>query len=220
MSGKDVWTADVEELSREIGAAKKDSKSPEVNQFKWTWFKHQTRSYLERRIPKVTKASADLNGDAKHDIVVLCHKNPVLLALDGEKGKLMWRYKADPPLKEGQQSWGSDSGGLHSAEPIGDVDDDGVTDYRACFYSRERAHLRWLDVVSGKTGQRIWRCDMPVEWFDPGKQTLPAACQISFEGGVQFRHQRASGYCWQYRDAMAFRGQNLDAVVPLSLIHI
>ncbi|MEL6897487.1 MAG: hypothetical protein AAFP90_15390, partial [Planctomycetota bacterium] len=213
-SGKDAWTADAQQLVRSVPTNGSNSIS-ETNYF-WSWhFKHQL-SYRQRSIPSVTKSSADLNGDAHPDVVVLCHDHPNLLAVDGADGSLLWNYLAGPTDPSGIRK--QFSGGLHSAQPIGDIDDDGVMDYLASYYASGISKSRWMDGVSGKTGQRLWRAEMPKEWFDAGKRLIPQACQISALGQHHVRQAMYTGFRWNYYNGSSFRNQRRDLIVPWSAI--
>ena len=223
-SGKDIWTTDVKEISKELAgeiAQKKASANNSVPSFRWELNEGKTHGYLVRRIPKITTASSDLNGDRAPDLVILCHKQLVMFAIDGLTGKLLWRYTAQPNAQKGQFDY-SYAGGLHSAEPVGDVDGDGVTDYAAGFFCHGLNVTRWQDVVSGKTGQRLWRLDMPTEWFAETKTSIvpsktyivPTTCKISrFDRYASFFpdtvYHGSDWKCRTYRDTSV-----VDTVVP------
>ena len=86
-----------------------------------------------------------------------------------------------------------------------------IHDFATSFFSKGDRVYQWLDAVSGKTGQQIWRLEMPAKWFDIGQHIVSDFCQIDPQGGRPFRHMHSTG---NYRDGMAFRSRPNGFVIP------
>ena len=219
-TGKDLWTAEAAAIIKKKSKPKgsKDSLTTEeklVRPFRWDWSRTSIRSYTDANIPRVTDSFLDINSDQTADLLVACQKQPILFALDGDSGKRIWRYTAAPTLDEGEGGYQhSQAGCLGQAQLIGDIDNDGIVDVIASFYSSGNRFYRWQDAISGKTGMRIWRFDMPETWFDPKSMFLPGSCQLSFHGGHGIHTMPSHGPSWQYLSEVAFANQRRGLVVP------
>ena len=222
-TGKDLWTTDAADIIKNESKPKASKRSLTaeeklVRSFHWNWNRNQVRDYTDARIPRITDSFPDVNSDQTADLLVACQKQPILFALDGASGKRIWRYGAVPTLDKDDKGFQhSRTGCLGQAQLISDIDNDGVVDVIASFYSSDYSFgdriYRWQDAISGKTGKRIWRLEMPETWFDPKNLLLPSS-HISFGEKRDFRHRSASGTSWQYRNEPAFRrSRNQDTPI-------
>ena len=236
-TGKEVWSIDSEQLTAdsktELAARKKlkDGKRTWeqilLQPFEWRWGRgNSIKGDDDWRIPTIAADFPDINEDQQSDLLVAVRQHPTLISVDGETGQRLWRYTS-LPKHDGPNDRTDDtgrfprhyhSGVMNQPMVVDDIDGDGINDVTAQFFSKG---LCWIDAVSGKTGEQLWRIEMPKDWFDPAKTgnagggnapVLPLACQISFSGPV-FRHYHGSGFDWQYTEGLAFRHRKQDLVV-------
>ena len=218
-TGTDLWTAEAKnfvkaanKLSRKEkeGQRNKDSEKREsVQPIEWLNARN-FRSYDDHRLPVVTSGFPDVNQDGQREVMIASHENPVLFAFDGKRGELLWHYVAVPTIDEGFPH--HYAGSLDRPRDIGDIDGDGVHDFAVTFFSKgvARAYL-WLDAVSGKTGEKIWRLEMPEKWFDKANHIVSDFCQIDGQGRNPSRHIHTRDH---YRDGMSHRNSNDGFVIP------
>ena len=144
--------------------------------------------------------------------------HPTLISLDGKTGKRLWRYTSLPPYDPLQgPSHFFNSGSINEPTAVDDIDGDGINDVIVQFYANK---VWWMDAVSGKTGEHLWRSELLKDWFDPTKTSnptgktplLPVACQIDF-GGPNMPFTHSFGKDWLYFQGHHFR-QTKDLVVP------
>ena len=179
-TGKDLWSASGGNAGGRFGSLSS----------KWWAFKH-LQVFNDHCLPAVTHDFPDINQDGVSDIMIGSHGHAVLKAYNGKSGGTLWTYEAEKPIDEDAGSddgakddsepfgWSDDfnkSGVLYTPRSIGDIDGDGVHDFATTFFFKSHSAKpvhRWLDVVSGKTGQQIWRFEMPEKWFDLGLHNVP-----------------------------------------------
>ncbi len=114
---------------------------------------------------------SDLNADGVDDFVLASKSIPSLIAVSGVDGQAVWWFHAVPSSlleKEAPIFRGSVVGRATAA----DVNADGVSDFIACFFSAysegtETEATCWIEAVSGKNGESIWRHPLPTK-FDRG----------------------------------------------------
>ena len=241
-TGKDLWTADAKAIVKKEPKPKNAPSNPKkpnskktttnkskrdltpeerlVRPFKWDWNLGHTREYAANHIPKITDNFPDINSDQTIDLLVAYQKQPILFALDGSNGKRIWRYTAAPTLVNNENAQPHRNAGcLGKPQLIGDIDNDGIADVVATFFSQGSQIYRWQDAISGKTGERIWRFEMPETWFDPKSYpkslVLPRSCQISF--GYNWNNlihaDSSGGFSWRYQ-IQAAPHLRYDAVAP------
>ncbi|TWU34583.1 Serine/threonine-protein kinase PrkC [Novipirellula aureliae] len=149
-------------------------------------------------LPIVATNFPDINEDGQQDVMIACRHQAVLFAFDGEDGTLLWHYNAGI-LNEQSKT-------IHSPMSLGDIDGDKIDDFGCQFFSFTMGNTsnpkRWIDAVSGKTGERIWQRSMPTELFDvPASTYRPSFCQMeTFRGtGCYFVAIHSAGKGWKYR---------------------
>jgi len=128
-------------------------------------------------LPSVTHGFPDINADGQPDVLIANHSHPSLLSFDGKSGELLWHYVATP-TKTSSKEKRPYSGAIHSPRPIGDIDGDGVLDFAIYFRSGKNVQ-QWLDAISGKTGKRIWRKQLPAKLVAQASYNLSTFCQMN-----------------------------------------
>ena len=244
VNGKEMWSIDAKQLtaiSKSESAAQEKLKKQKLEKRRrsskyngrtweqillkplgWRW-DDDIQSDSDSRIPKIAVGFPDINNDQEPDLMVAFGHHPTLISLDAETGQRLWRYTA-LPKHEGDPSSGNlhfRSGGMNNPTIVDDIDGDGLDDVTAQFYSEKE---RWIDAVSSKTGKRLWRIEMPTDWFDVAKtggQTansapvlLPEGCQIGFRGPFSRHEDFLRGTDWSYFEGRSFRGRKKDLIVP------
>ena len=227
-TGKDLWTTDATEFlkaantlsqaERENQRNKESKERESVRPIKWL-SKQYLSNYHDRLLPVVVQDFPDINQDGEREVLIASHEHPALFAFDGKTGDLRWHYVAAPTIPEDKQVFQHNkAGALRRPCDIGDVDGDGVHDFATTFYSKDRRVYQWIDAVSGKTGQRIWRLELPQKWFDTGNHILSEFSAIDPTFGSHHRYINSNG---RFRDGMSFRGSRGTRVAipwPLTLI--
>lgn len=145
--------------------------------------------------------STDLSGDAIADVVIASGRQAWLLALDGLDGKLLWLAArgsdvVSPSTELLARQYRSllISAVIDGPHLTDDVDADGIPDLLVtCADTQHRSDeddsvgetLRWVEAVSGVSGETIWRADLPDDWFAlAAGETAPAALSWFLEAGT------------------------------------
>lgn len=139
-----------------------------------------------------TNTLVDLDLDGEVDVVIASREEAWVLAISGRTGKVLWltTRMAD---SERDQSTSFPNAAVRSATiapPLnaGDLNADEVPDLIAMFASIGEFDLniggpdhvpskRWVEAISGKTGQTLWRTDIDDDWLalpDHGPNTPQA----------------------------------------------
>ncbi len=133
------------------------------------WFNPWSPSWLASPL-------VDLDGDGEPDFVFGSRKHPALIAVSGKTGKVLWQFRARP-LPDGAKDLTGLKPALSSTQDspiigrpvIVPAAGSGKSKIVACFSSSGENFQRsdksnvaapeqtWLEAVSGKTGQSIWR---------------------------------------------------------------
>ena len=245
--GQELWTANVpkivetiNETNREqmLAASKEDEKADDMlgaadknpldikttpARVRWRRnfdsISHYDRDgqLAEMSMPMVVQGFPDINSDAEQDVLIASRRQAVLFAFDGRKGELLWHYNA------GLRDELPDTRTIRQPISLGDIDADGIPDF-GCIFSgqkdRREKVLRWMDAVSGKTGERIWRRRLPAELFKTAaKAKYPSFCQIDassyfFPSKVQARENQ-----WAYRSHRLTERQKGD-LVPWAAVRV
>ena len=226
-SGENLWTAKADEFvelanrltEKEKQAAKNkygQSKERLVGKVAWAKGFNQISRFDDPRIPVVVEGFSDVTGDGKLDVLVACMNQTATFAFDGVSGEPIWHYVSDTSVPEEERH------GRHNLvatverpQLIGDIDSDGSTDF-ACIYCSKSHNTvyRWADAVSGKTGKRIWRKELPEKWFDVGKAVVPELAFKGHSNGFQSRHMNTSGGRFKVREGRPFRGRGQGKIMP------
>jgi tRNA A-37 threonylcarbamoyl transferase component Bud32/outer membrane protein assembly factor BamB len=144
----------VELFSRMIYERAYQPKVAEVKRYDWSriyqegWFHDPSSGY--RRSPCLVRPAPDLDGDGVGDLVWASRNGPWLLAVSGKDGRVLW--------------WFSDPlGGVNGCPPlvVEDLDGDGTPDVIAVGNSSGEEPKGWVQAISGRTGQPLWRYQSP-----------------------------------------------------------
>jgi predicted Ser/Thr protein kinase len=145
--------------------------------------------------PWIAPRGFDLNGDGERDLICAGRHQAWLMAISGKDGAILWfagrgqDLKISPqPNRPYFQRYAVSSTTL--GEPIidRDCDGDGVSDVIATFgdvgadmnrmSGGQVAATCWVEAVSGRSGQTIWKYDLPPEWFElPLGGEVPNQCR-------------------------------------------
>ncbi|WP_372717039.1 protein kinase [Novipirellula sp.] len=153
--------------------------------------------------PFIVNPAVDLNGDAIDDFILAARHQAIVLAISGSDGVLLWVSARGHDL---QQEIGNDwerndqgvlSGVLYSPTAVGDVNEDGVTDFTVMIAEQDKAASqvrRWLETVCGRSGKTIWRSDFnEPDFVTPATLDVPenyrwfvgSAAATTTTGGLQ-----------------------------------
>ena len=213
-TGRDLWTAEENEFVKAINTVQEEKRQKQrkkkskgrIFQRSIRWRVNGNRSrYEDRKLPVVAHGFPDINQDGEREVLIASHDQPVMFAFDGMTGHLHWHYVAV------LQHLHYNAGSIHRPIDIGDIDNDGVHDFATTFFSEGGKFSQWIDAVSGKTGQRIWRLELPEKWFDKKQQTVSQFCEMVPNFGPQSRHQDSQR---NYRGGVTFRNSSSAYVVP------
>lgn len=149
----------------------------------WPWDDEDRRHLLPDRRPRLTTAASDLDDDGVDDLVLAAQHQAWVLAVSGGTGQILWFAGRGADLKSGaaaQAGGNLQSTSLGTPIVTGDVDGDGVRELVATFadfggqdQSGGQVH-RWVEVLSGASGQSVSKYDFNDAWFDlPGGQEVP-----------------------------------------------
>ena len=220
-TGKDLWTAEAKGFLKAANTLSKAEKEKQQNKKMKTresvrrieWLTVQNLStYDDRQLPVVAHGFPDINQDGEREVLIANHDSPALFAFDGKTGELRWHYVATPPIPEGVSVYPHhDAGSSHRPRDIGDIDGDGVHDFAMTFFSEGNQFYQWMDAVSGKTGQQLWRLELPEKWFVKGQHIVSQYCAINSDFSGHPRHMHSDG---NYRSGLPFRNQATASVVP------
>lgn len=153
--------------------------------FRWLWAEQylQNSGYgqFDYR-PWVSPKARDLNGDGVHDLIFAARHQPWLMAIAGDGKGILWFAGRGAELKEPlPKDWENrivhDMRGAVWGDPITshDCDEDGTTDVIATFVAVDNVNWtgqnrhparRWIEAVSGRSGETIWIYELPEEWFE------------------------------------------------------
>ena len=125
--------------------------------------------------PLLLAEAVDLNRDGFNDYVLAARHQAWLMAVSGADGQVLWcaprgadAMEAAPPAIGLPR--GVVSAVVGPPEKTADLDDDGVPDLLAVFAdvgprADRREVQRWVEAVSGASGQAIWRYELESAWF-------------------------------------------------------
>jgi outer membrane protein assembly factor BamB len=141
--------------------------------------------------PWLAPQAVDVNGDGTGDLIAAGRHQAWLMALSGQDGSLLWIAPRSEQLTQPlPKEWRYRSGDVRSAvlgEPIllADYDGDDVPEILATLVDippnpsiqqNRYACTRWVEAVSGKTGQTVWRYDLPDSLFE-----IPAGTDVPYD---------------------------------------
>jgi serine/threonine protein kinase/outer membrane protein assembly factor BamB len=172
------------------------ARQPELAGFRWDWTQLGSPSGKDGydRRHRLLKLAPDLDGDGTGDLVWASRRQAALLALSGKDGHLLWRYPpADPKkpavIRQGDPDYLRCTGTVVGEPVTADVNGDGTPDVIAVFVSQEQQSgpvERWVEAVSGRTGQSLWRQPLDGSWFRLPAGTEPPQDAAWFPGSGNF----------------------------------
>ncbi|MFO0914719.1 MAG: protein kinase [Pirellulales bacterium] len=139
--------------------------------------------------PWVLQQYLDVNGDGTGDLILAARHQAWLMAISGSGSGVLWFAPRTDRLSQTPTETSRSSRemtGATFAEPllVPDVNNDGVADLvvslvdivtdRGVQMNRYPCR-RWIEAVSGKTGETVWRYDLADELFD-----LPASADVPY----------------------------------------
>jgi serine/threonine protein kinase/outer membrane protein assembly factor BamB len=162
--------------------------------FQWPWSSPllQYSGYGSYRYqPWVMTSFLDVNQDGVGDIIAAARHQAWVMAISGADGNVLWFAPRSEQLAHSPTI--TPSTFVHNyrsaviSEPLlmGDLDEDGVEDVvvtildvpsSANVQGYAVAADRWIEAISGATGQTIWRHNLPSHLFD-----LPAGNEVPYD---------------------------------------
>ena len=159
-------------------ADQQDERDAELDQLRpFVWQLKGVGTYEHSHLPAVAHGFPDINADGFREVMIANQSHPSVLVFDGKTGKLLWHYVSTLPAGEARAY----SGALRMPHNLGDIDGDGISDF-ATYFRRGEDVEQWLDAVSGKSGKRIWRKQLPKKLVGKTGYNLSAFCQIDKQG--------------------------------------
>lgn len=117
-------------------------------------------------LEQLLKPAPDLDGDQVGDLVWSSAEAAAVMARSGKTGGLLWFHPGYPPEPESNPGQTVIHRNLDAGGPaVADLDGDGTPDLIAIMTSRSR---RWVQAISGKSGQRLW-----ARWIDDAWLKFP-----------------------------------------------
>jgi serine/threonine protein kinase/outer membrane protein assembly factor BamB len=156
--------------------------------FVWPW--RSINSFVPASFvnlhPQVVREAVDLDGDGLEDLVVAARHQAWILAVSSRDGRVLWlaargseltdQVAASHPPQE-RRKFGAVLG---SPQFTKDVDGDGTSDLLATFVDSRRdqpatvAPRRWIECLSGKTGEPLWQFKLEDSWLQLPVESEPA----------------------------------------------
>jgi outer membrane protein assembly factor BamB len=133
--------------------------------------------------PETSGNSFDFNDDSVSDVVVAARHQGWILAISGKEGTPLWIAARGDAVNDGQNRQ-PPLFGVHSAVPyepliVADQNGDGVAELVVWFMVQTPetgAVVRSLELISGKTGETLWKYEPPAEYFALGMaEEIPSA---------------------------------------------
>ncbi|MEX0818236.1 MAG: hypothetical protein WD070_01545, partial [Pirellulaceae bacterium] len=138
------------------------------------------------------EGSFDFNDDGVSDILLAARHQAWLIAISGRDGEPLWLAARGEAADSNAPFWNLSGGSavVYPPLPVGDQDGDGVADVVTTFISK-RDHRtevdRWIELISGSSGETIWRYDLPADLF-----ALAAGEEVPYE--LQWFYGQSGGY--------------------------
>jgi outer membrane protein assembly factor BamB/predicted Ser/Thr protein kinase len=170
--------------------------------------------------PWFARRGFDLNGDGAKDLVCAARHQAWLLAISGSDGKLLWFAPRGQDLQAAPQNrWPMTVTSAVLGECIvdHDCDGDGVPDViatladagpSAVYLAGDQLAARlWVEALSGKSGQTLWKYELPQNWFElPAGEEVPYDCRW-FAYGSSGSSMRGGGFARMGRHVYRQPGQ-------------
>jgi serine/threonine protein kinase len=168
--------------------------------FHWDWSTQGIptgRGEYDRR-PRLVQPAPDLDGDGVPDLVWVSRRQAAVLALSGKDGGVLWCFQA-PSRLEPDSRYATENGstGTVVGTPgVMDVNGDGIPDLIVTFVAQKQADgtvPRWVEALSGRKGESLWRYDLDDTWFAPPLGGVPQESRWNNDQGLSI----SSGGGWQ-----------------------
>ena len=200
LDDNDIRCWDMQRVALRWTMPLRDSAHPLLNKetgWIWPWHRLQNSSVysgwgaFDLR-PFVVSPAVDLSGDGVADVILACRHQACLLALSGHNGDLLWVAArgrdlssaiVNPSVRYDQH--GVVSGVVAAPTPSIDADADGVIDWLVSIADRHVADNsvnRWIELISGRTGQTLWRRELEDRWFAATPDLSVPECFRWFKG--------------------------------------
>ena len=183
---QEVWRSDLQSEPM-----LKETAGPYRKEAPWSWRTQHTANSDFYEQPAIVGDSFDCNQDGSTDLILACRYHPMVIALSGDTGELLWRNHI--PHQENQSSY--EAGTVRGTPLLKDINHDGVRDLIACFMTKssggEKCLVRGVD---GSDGSTLWQ-----EEVDPTYITSPR--------GIPYPPYMAR---WYTDDVSFFHGSSLS----------
>jgi outer membrane protein assembly factor BamB len=183
-TGKSVWPGDrvsLEAHDQPAARGRKDYPGPAVLQ--------PSKNSSWPGPPGLVTSTQELDRGGSGDLVVVVSRSlPCLLAVSGKTGQVLWWFLArrTPPqgMKEGdlQADHLLNHATVLGQPVVADVNGDGTPDFITTFATTDGLKPnQWVEAVSGKNGQSLWRHDIGPPDDKASGQTSYAAVLTQFD---------------------------------------
>lgn len=150
--------------------------------------------------PWLVTDALDLNGDGQSDTVIAARHQAWIAALSGKEGTVLWVAARGSDVRgtlpADRRSLGVRSTVVTAPQLLPDIDDDHVPDLLLTLADSGAdphpapeslaASRRWVEAISGATGDSLWRFDLDSKWFElPPGDAIPSAFRwfVTNDGG-------------------------------------
>ncbi len=124
---------------------------------------------------------ADLDGDGVEDLLIAARHQAWIMAISASQGGVLWLAARGPELSEPIDKAAGPAGNRMASAVltrpllVPDADSDGVAELVAVFGSSNlrASPTRFLECLSGRTGNTIWRSELQDAWFQTPGVALP-----------------------------------------------
>lgn len=202
---------------------------------RWPWARldgYNTFEHLVLR-PQVVRNAPDLDGDRLEDVIVAARHQAWVMAISGRDGKLLWfagrgaDVVAVDPRRQPPYSYSNRSPSAVLGTPlvVKDLDADDTPDLLASFADErgstpaseniEPPLRRWLECLSGKSGETLWKYEYDPAWF-----ALPAGVEIPREAQWMVEVTGQSGNGGSYSDDQGDVSRNLGGEQAAGEAHL
>ena len=150
------------------------------------------RPFVVSASDAVDSSSLDFNADGVSDLLLAARHQAWIVALSGSDGAPLWiAARGDALPRKDNQYWndfGINSAVAYAPLLVEDQDKDSAADLAVWFLTTENNQVvRTLEVLSGKSGQTLWKYEAPAELFLLPPQTEPP-------GEFRWYHGSGGGY--------------------------
>jgi outer membrane protein assembly factor BamB/tRNA A-37 threonylcarbamoyl transferase component Bud32 len=154
-TGRDVWPGGERSLAKEDQPRVAQTAGYDWDKLRQEGWPGETDELAIPPRPWLVRPAPDLDGDGTRYLVWASQRSPWLLAVSGKDGTVKWWFSSQRFPKERADPVRKVAVGCPPL--ITDVDGDGCPDLVAVFGElRGRGRPRWVEAISGRTGQSLW----------------------------------------------------------------